>query len=166
MFYAAAHQRIAAAIYDMHAAGRKVDLVLLTDELRRRDELQEIGEPGGGETGAAVYVLKILETVPHAAHAMEYAALVRSAWRKRILIESSIESIQDAYGGEDGETIWERAESRMFRLSDQTTKAGEAESISTLLEQTFAIFAEREVAQSIPGVKTGFDALDDILGAL
>src|SRR5262245_15343347 len=42
-FYTDAHQRIFLAVIALHAAGRPVDTVLLYEELRRRQQVENVG---------------------------------------------------------------------------------------------------------------------------
>lgn len=158
MFYAHSHQLMFDAIMDMHNAGDKADVVTLAAELSKRDELEEVGGPA--------YLLQVLETVPHAAHAAYYAKIVRSMWRKRTLIDACTETLREAFGGMDGDEAWEAAEQRLFRAADAQVQAGEGETIGTILEHAFAALWERQETHEVPGVKTGFEGLDDLLSAM
>ena len=88
-FYMDAHRRIFKAIQEMYETGvRGIDAVTLRDELTRRAELDVVG--------GTQYLLQLLETVPHAAHAEYYAKIVREKWLQRSLIEACTESLKEA----------------------------------------------------------------------
>ena len=80
MFYCDVHGKIFSAIEDLHRNGcRGIDSVTLAEELLRRGQL--------GEVGGAAYIGRIVEEVPHAAHARHYAGIVVEKYRRRELIQ-------------------------------------------------------------------------------
>lgn len=160
MFYADANRRIADALFDMHHAGIPVDVLTLGKELEKRDDLEQIGGPA--------YLLQVLETVPHAAHSEHYAQIVRGCWRRRELIDACTETLREAFSpASDGDALWEAAEARLFAKADaQSATAAEGEMIGTILEGAFQALWERQETHVIPGVTTGWEGLDALLGAL
>lgn len=81
-FYADGHRRIFRTFTEMfEAQGGGIDAVTLRDELTRRGELDEVG--------GVTYLLKLLETVPHAEHAAYYGKIVREKSDQRRALEVS-----------------------------------------------------------------------------
>ncbi len=77
-FYSEPHQSIFTAILKMHESGiRGIDAVTLAEELDRRQDLEHVG--------GVRYLLEILESVPHVAHAKYYAEIVRDKFIQRSL---------------------------------------------------------------------------------
>ena len=72
-FYNGNHRAIYQAIRSLHADGKPVDVVAVGDQLGNRLE----------EFGGHSYLLELLQSVPHAAHAEYYAGIVRSKAKRR-----------------------------------------------------------------------------------
>ncbi|MFG0333178.1 MAG: replicative DNA helicase [Maioricimonas sp. JB049] len=155
-FYSDPHQKIFQAIHDMYEEGvRGIDAVTLGHELQKRDELEGVGGPA--------YLVQILETVPHAAHAEYYAKIVREKWLQRSLIDACTESLREAYHGSDAiEEILTRSEKRIFAIAEQQ-EGIDRMGMRDILEDTFErIFERMDQEGSISGIPTGFNGLDDV----
>jgi len=76
-FYCTAHQRIFAAILTLNDCSEKADLITVTDELRRRGDL----EVAGGREAVA----QILECATTTANVEAHCKIIREAARKRQL---------------------------------------------------------------------------------
>lgn len=68
-FYDPRHQEIYKTILQATDEGKPIDLVMLPDELKRRDMLEAVG--------GSNYLLELAEGVPHAVNAPHYAKIVR-----------------------------------------------------------------------------------------
>ena len=77
IFVAPKHQVIFDAILRLFTRGSKVELVLLRDEL---DSLKSLNAVGG-----AAYLMSLVDGVPNAEHAPEYAKTLISLWQRRTL---------------------------------------------------------------------------------
>lgn len=95
-FYADTHAAIYSAIVSLSESDSAVDVVMLAQELESRGALAEIGGPE--------YLLEILETVPHAAHAAYYASVVVSRSNRRKAIEIGRKLIESSYNATSDET--------------------------------------------------------------
>lgn len=126
-FYAEAHRRIYAAIYDMYQEKRTscVDAVTLRDELTRRGELELIG--------GTQYIIQLFETVPHAEHAEFYANIVREKWQQRRVIEAATETLKEAYNGHSKtENVVALAERRLSEItSNDVIDIATADTVAT-----------------------------------
>ena len=67
-FYRTAHQKIFAAIADLFDNGEPVDLVTLTNNLKKRDQLEAVG--------GATYLARLMDAVPVAVNAQHYAKII------------------------------------------------------------------------------------------
>src|SRR5262245_35525053 len=67
-FYFDAHQKLFQAILDANAGGRPVDLVLLSEALKARKQLDDVG----GDT----YLADLWDAAPTAANALYYSRIV------------------------------------------------------------------------------------------
>jgi len=97
-FYRNAHREIFSAIVELNEKSVKVDLITLTDELRKRNQLDSIG--------GASYLAGILDMTPTAANVEYYAGIVKEKAILRQISESATELITMVYGAEENlETI-------------------------------------------------------------
>lgn len=78
-FYHVRHSLIYTEIVALYKAGEVVDLVTLTEQLRRHDKLDQINGEGNGPA----YLTHLLQACPTAANAPAYAAIVRDLSLKR-----------------------------------------------------------------------------------
>ena len=88
-FYGDANQRLYRQLTEMHDAGMKIDITLLSDRLRATGDFEEIG--------GAAYLGRLINAVPHAAHAAFYAKIVAEKSTLRGLIHAGTDIIRDAY---------------------------------------------------------------------
>jgi replicative DNA helicase len=155
-FYADAHREIFQAVHDMYEAGvRGIDAVTLGHELEKRGVMADVGGTG--------YLIKVLETVPHAAHAEYYAKIVREKWLQRSLITACTESLRDAYHGrEDIEDILASAEKRIYGIAEEQSGMDKM-GIGDILNAAFdRIFHRMDQEGTISGIATGFHGLDEV----
>ena len=82
-FYLGAHQPLFKILVDAHAAGHPMDLLKITDELRKRDLLESIG----GQD----YMILLAESFAEWANAPHYARIVEDHARRRRLIGLGLE---------------------------------------------------------------------------
>ena len=68
-FYDDAHRILYEHMLNMHDNGRKIDVALLVDELKKANVFDTIG--------GAAYIAKVANSVPNAAHTVHYAELLR-----------------------------------------------------------------------------------------
>ncbi len=154
-FYSEAHQKVFAVIHEMYEAGiRGIDAVTLGHELARRAYLEPIGGPA--------YLVQLLEAVPHAAHAVYYANIVRDRWLQRQLIEACTDSLREVYhSADDTDDVLSRAEQRVFAILEDQAGTNRM-AIADILQETFdRIFERMDQEGTISGLHTGFHGLDD-----
>ena len=106
-FYRPAHGVIFEAIHQLHRRGEPADAVTVNGELAR------LGE--SGRTGGAPYLHTLIQTVPTAANATHYAALVREASDLRRAIQVGTSIVQRAYGGTPAGELFPWAQEELLR---------------------------------------------------
>ncbi len=89
-FYLPAHANIFARMLEIHAAGKRVDRVLLRDRLVIAKQAEDADE-----------ISRLLLAVPTASNASEYAAVVLRASKLRSLIALSKGLLRDSYSGKE-----------------------------------------------------------------
>lgn len=158
-FYDPTHEKVFAAMTRLYEKHRPVDLLTLTDELKKKDQLEQIG--------GSAYISELTNYVPTAANASTYAELIANSAVRRRLIKASGEINELAYN-EDVETqeILSQSESQLFTVSDQSTK-NELISLESILTDSFDRLEELHRNKGgIRGVRTGYRDLDNMTAGL
>jgi len=158
-FYDDANRKLFEHLLALRDAGRKIDVTLLVDELKRSGDLEAIG--------GAAYLARVSNAVPHAAHAAYYAQIVRNDATLRSLINTCTEVLRDAYAQEAPPIeLLNRAEHKIFSILDRTGST-EVSSIQDILHEAMArIDARIKGDHTTGGVDTGFTKLDQLTGGL
>ena len=152
-FYTEAHRAMFDTMLRLFDRGEPVDLITLSEELRRSDQLEFVGGP------AALALL--VEQASIAAHLVSYASIVRDMAVLRELIQTSTQIITQAFDAkEEVQTVVDDAERRIFSLAERRLE-GSAQPVSRILKDTFE-HIERlyERKEHVTGVATGFEKLD------
>ncbi len=158
-FYREAHRKIFRAMLSLGEKREPIDLITLTDSLRGRGELQDIG--------GAPYLAELVDRVPSAANIANYARIVREKAVMRSLLRVSTAISERCYGGHDDiETLLDEAERLIFDVSEQRvrptfTKVGDM--VMDTIKTIEQLYEHREL---VSGVPTGFLDLDRITAGL
>ncbi len=154
MFYREGHRRLFRAMARLFERGDVVDVVTVSEELKKTGELEETGGHG--------YLAELLDAVPTAANIEYHARLVREKALLRRLIDASSRIIRDVY--EQGERVVEevldQAEQRIFQVAQSHEREGFVW-IKEILWPTFEHIERLQQTESgITGIPTGFHDLD------
>jgi replicative DNA helicase len=117
--------------------------------------------------GGAAYLASLVDNVPTAANAANYAKIVKGKSVLRGLIGSATEIINSCYDtGSDVDQVLDIAEHRIFEISENKVRAS-FYPIKDIVRDTFRsiedLFTRKEL---ITGVPTGFDKIDDMTSGL
>lgn len=158
-FYENRHQRIFAAIMRLYEQHRPVDLLTLSDELEKKDDLEMVG--------GSSYLNELTNYVPTAANAAAYAELVAQRAVRRRLIKASGDIAELAYNDDTNtQEILERAEAELFSVSDTSLKQ-ELVSLEQILTESFDRMEELHRDRGkLRGVRTGWRDLDNLTAGL
>lgn len=158
-FYDKRHQLIFAAMMRLYEKHKPVDLLTLTEELKKKDALDTVG--------GSTYLSELTNYVPTAAHAQAYAELVQQKAVRRRLIKASAE-ISEMGFDEDTTTqeLLEKAEAELFSVSDQSLKQ-DLVSIESILTESFDRIEELHRNKgALRGIRTGYRDLDNMTAGL
>ncbi|MBI2543943.1 MAG: hypothetical protein HYW16_01760 [Candidatus Rokubacteria bacterium] len=158
-FYKEGHRKIFATMIGLFERSEPVDLLTLSEELRRSGELDEVGGPAA--------LASLVEDAATAAHLLSYAAIVREKSLLREMIQIATEVVRQGYEAkEDVDTLLDQAEQQIFQLSERRMQ-GTAIQVRTILKETFE-YIERlyERKEHVTGLATGFDRLDKLTSGL
>src|SRR5690606_36509713 len=152
-FYVDAHQKIYGAIRRLFDKGMPVDLLTVTDELRRSNELDLIG--------GAYYLTRLTMSVVTSAHVEAHARIVMEKFIQRELIRISGQVINEAY--EDSTDVFDlldKAESSLYEITDKHLRKN-YKSLNEVLVKTVQEIEEATNRKSdLTGVPSGYLALD------
>lgn len=152
-FYRETNRKIFLSMLALTERGEPIDLITLTDTLKARDELQEIG--------GATYLAELSDKVPSAANIAFYARIVKEKAVLRSLINVSGEIVSRAYTGqEDIEQFLDEAERLIFDVSEQRIRPAFAKVGDMIMDTIKTIEQLYERKELVTGVPTGFLDLD------
>ena len=157
-FYEKAHRLIYEVVLLLSETGSAIDLVTVTEELRRHDKLEEVGGPA--------YIASIAGSVPSSANAAYYANIVAQKSTLRALISASGEIAAKCFEQEEEvEDLLDEAEQKIFGITQRRSREGFTP-IKKVLEETFeAIERLSQHKGEVTGVPT-FTDLDKLLSGL
>jgi replicative DNA helicase len=152
-FYRDAHRRIFNALINLSERDEPADLITLTNELRKIDQLDSIG--------GASYLASLIDSVPTAANIEYYARIVKEKAILRKLIQTSTEIITQSYEDRgDVEGFLDEAERSIFEISEKRVRPS-FYPIREIVKQSFTtiekLFKKKE---AVTGVPSGFKELD------
>ena len=156
-FYVQRHGWVYDAIRDLHERREPADLVTLTDELERKEQLSEIGGPA--------FLTRLINATPTSIHAEYYARIVERTAILRRLIDAAGQIAKLAYQDvDDVDEVVDRAESIIFGVSEKRVSR-DLVPIRQVLDEFYDHIEYLSAHQGeIIGIPTGLADLDKLLG--
>jgi replicative DNA helicase len=158
-FYKEANQEIFEAMLVLNNRNEPVDIITLSEELKRRGTIEAVG--------GITYLANLSGSIATTANAKYYCNIVEEKSTLRKLIRSSNEIMGLAYeNSEEVNAIIEKAEKNIFDITQGAHKKGIVP-ISEVLLSSFAQIEERAANKGgLTGLTTGFSDLDRKLSGL
>jgi replicative DNA helicase len=152
-FYKDEHQKIFQAIIDLTSSNKAIDLLTVTEELRKKKQLDETGGP--------VYITQLTSRVASAAHLEFHARIVAQKHIQRELIRVSSEIQTRAFDeGADVDDLLDFSESELFNIAQGNIKK-ESQKVNVLIKEAILQMEEASKrADSLIGIPSGFTRLD------
>ncbi len=158
-FYRAQNRWIYESILALNERRIPLDVVTLIEELRRREQLDEIG----GEPT----VINLLNAVPTSINVEAYGRMVDAAGIRRKLLLAAGSIARLAYDeAEDINVVLDRSEQALFSISEQRTDRALKPVKEIAGEYLERIELLRERGDEFIGIPTGFIELDRMLSGL
>ncbi len=152
-FYSEAHQQIFSSMVTIFERGQAIDLVTVTEELRRRKQLEQVG--------GASYLAQLTSTITTAAHIEHHAHIVKEKALLRGLIATSTQIIQEGFeASADGAAVLERAEQMIFDLSQHRIEGKFIRVKDIIKDSIEAIDQLYQRKEHVTGLATGFHEFD------
>lgn len=152
-FYEHTHQLIYSAIVDLAMQQKPIDMLTVSEQLRRRGDLEEVG----GE----FFITELTGRVASAANIEFHARIIAQKYLARELIRFSSEIQTKAFDEtNDVDDLMQEAEGKLFEISQRNVKK-DVTQIDPVIEEAIKLL---EIASNrkdgLSGLQTGFHELD------
>lgn len=152
-FYKEANKEIYEAIINLYDRSEPVDLITLSEELKRRDTLEAIG--------GISYLTNLSEAVSTTANIKYYCNIVEEKSILRRLIKASQEIAHEGYKNDkEINSVIDLAEKKIFEITQRKSHEGFHSIKNVLMEELKKIEELSLTKGGITGVPTGFVDLD------
>lgn len=154
VFYKSQHQIIFEAIHNLFQRNEAIDLLSVTQELKRLGRLETVG--------GAVYLAQLTYKVASAAHIEHYARILMQKYLQREVIRICTETIHNAF--EDTIDIFDiidYATQTIYQLIENVTKTRE-KNIKTIVNDTLKELRDASTKRGLTGVPCGLTDIDKI----
>ena len=152
-FYEKAHEKIYAAIVDLAISQRPVDMLTVTEQLKKRGELEEVGGP--------FYISQLTSKVASSAHIEYHARIIaqKALARELITFTSNIQS--KAFDETlDVDDLMQEAEGKLFEISQQNMKKDYTQINPVIAEAYDLIQKAAARTDGLSGLESGYTKLD------
>lgn len=154
-FYKESHQKIYAAIIELFGASEPIDILTVTQKLRAKGEIDEVGGP--------FYISQLTNRVASAAHAEAHARIIAQKYILRELIRISGSVIHKAYDEtSDVFDLLDEAEANLFKVAEGNIRKN-YDSMSQLMRMAVqGIEDAMNREDGVSGIPSGFNDLDRV----
>jgi len=158
-FYRTSHQIIYETMIELFERNEPIDLLTLSEELKKKGKLEEVG--------GFSYLATLTNITPTALNIDTYAKIVEEKAVLRELIKAGIDIINLAFQQEeDSGTILDKSQEILYQIAKKRMSTP-FYPLKELLKESFdrieSLYKEKK---SFPGIPTHFKKLDEILGGL
>ena len=152
-FYKEAHKKIYSAIVELFMKNEPVDLVTMTEDLRRKGNLEAIG--------GTAYLTEMINSVPTAANVEYYAKIVLEKATLRGLINACDEIKNLSYEStEEVDRVVDSAEKIIFSVTQEKIKQ-DFVPIKHIIKDSFQAIEELYAKKEhVTGIPTGYREFD------
>jgi len=154
-FYKLSHRKIFNAMTELFERNEPIDLITLTDILKKKDEIEAIG--------GVSYLSSLIHMLPTAANIKYHAHIVREKALVRGLLRSANDIASKVYEDNlDAEDLVDYAEKSIFEISDKRIKVSFV-TLKEVIKDSFEMIEHLyDKKETITGVPSGFKDLDDL----
>jgi replicative DNA helicase len=151
-FYDQKHQEIYAAIYELFQNSEPIDLLTVSNLLKKNGKLEFVG--------GDFFLIRLTQKVASSAHIEFHARIILQKYIQRKLISISSEIIENAYDeSTDVFELLDDAEAKLFEVTQGNLKKS-SEPAGSLVKQALKKIQEIGNSEGMSGLETGFTKLD------
>ncbi|MCL2074284.1 MAG: replicative DNA helicase [Marinilabiliaceae bacterium] len=154
-FYREAHQIIFQAAYNLFLKENPIDIMTVTEEIRRLGKLEEVG--------GAFYIAQLTNRVAAAANIEYHSRIIYQKYLQREIIVLSTNFQTKAYDETiDVDDLLEEAENSLFQLSQGTLKKDVLHIAPILADTIEKIKLAKQRTDGLSGVPSGYMDIDKV----
>ena len=154
-FYQPENKKIYEAIQTLGAAQQPIDMLTVTEQLRKMEYLDEVGGP--------MYVSELTSRVASGAHVEYHARIVAQKYLARELITFSSDIQRKAFDeSNDVDDLMQEAEGKIFEISQRNVKKDVTQIDPVIGQAIEQIQNAANRTSGLSGLETGFHELDKL----
>lgn len=154
-FYKPSHRKIFLAMIELFEKNEAIDLITVSDLLRRKNELEEVG--------GVTYLSSLASAVPTAANIRYHSRIVKDKALLRNLAASATDILTKIYEGAfEPDEMVDYAERAIFDISERRTKTSFF-TLKDVIKDSFHMIEHLyDKKEAITGIPSGFRDLDEL----
>ncbi len=158
-FYKDPNRKIFMSMTELLEKNEPIDIITLTDHLRKKDHLDAIG--------GVQYLTSLASMIPTSANVRFHAKIVREKSMVRGLLRSVTDIARNVYETEqDAEELIDYAEKTIFDLSERRISPSFSV-LKDVIKDSFQMIEQLyDKKEAVTGVPSGFKALDELTTGL
>ena len=154
-FYVPRHREIWTAMMALYEKNAAIDLVTVSEELRKRNQLEACG--------GYSYLTSLDQNVASPGHVEHYCKVVLDKWTLRRLLEAGHTISDEAFAeAEEVENLLDRSEQRIFEIANDQLRQGFVPMNRLVLAAFEAIDEYRKRKVHVTGIPSGYADLDEM----
>ncbi len=155
MFYKESHSKIFRAIFNLFGKSEPIDILTVTNELKKMGDLEIIGGP--------YFIASLTNRVSSSANIEFHIGIITEKYIQRELIRVSNSIINDAYqDSTDALDLLNKAEQDLFAIAESNFKRTTMEMTGLVRQAIKEIENAKNHTDSLRGVPSGFLELDRV----
>ncbi|OEG69680.1 hypothetical protein ATZ36_07735 [Candidatus Endomicrobiellum trichonymphae] len=152
-FYKEIHKQIFSAINDLYIGNRPVDLLTVSEALKKNVMFSEIG--------GTHYLAELIDSVHTAANAEHYASIIRDKSVSRQLINVGSAMVSDAFSEQNHpDKTLDKFQAALFNISQQKGRKGFSSVSKLVVPMLQKLEKLHSNSKEISGLSTGFADFD------
>ena len=154
-FYKETHRRLYKSIIALFERSEPIDIVTLTDYLRKSDEIEAVG--------GISYLSYLANSIPTSANIRYHAKIVSEKSMLRALIRTATQITSEVYeNSRDVDEVIDYAQKMIFDITDKRTKISFSP-LRDVIKDTFKMIEHLyDKKEAITGVPSGFKDIDEL----
>lgn len=154
-FYRETHRRLYKSIIALFERSEPIDIVTLTDYLRKSDEIEAVG--------GISYLSYLANSIPTSANIRYHAKIVSEKSMLRALIRTATQITSEVYeNSRDVDEVIDYAQKMIFDITDKRTKISFSP-LRDVIKDTFKMIEHLyDKKEAITGVPSGFKDIDEL----
>jgi len=152
VFYKNEHQEIYRACLDLYNNSSGIDLLTVTEQLRKNAQLDMVGGP--------YYVTNLTTKANSGAHIEYHCRILLEKYFSRLLIEASSKTLQDAYSEKDPFEVLDEQYNVFNKITDSLGGKRKRTMKQIVRENLDHIEETKNIPDHVTGIHTGFHVID------